>query len=537
MVGGLLLSFVSGHTSAACSGAYHSVRRRLQPFARIHLGVKGMTYSPSRQMQLQQGSHAMTLGEVLSALSYALDVTEGARPGHAVRACLLGTRLGVEVGLSAAELTDLYYALLLKDIGCSGNAARMAEAFRADDQMVKQHFKLVDREKLGKVNRESLSFVWKNVAPDEDTLGRAREVYRMLRTPGDLTAEVIGARCERGASILHKLGLGIDTCAAVYALDEHWNGQGLPDHLHAAEIPLLARICAVAQHLDLFCTEFGSARALETLLQRSGKWYDPEVVQAAESLNRHGGLWKGCLPGDDAARQRADVVALDPDSSAGLADRDVDLVCSGFADVVDAKSPFSYRHSIATAEIASLMSRAMDLSTERVELVRRAALLHDIGMLSVPNTILDKPGRLSPAELAVVHRHPEVGADIVSRVRAFGDVAQLVRQHHERLDGSGYPFGIPGDQLSTEARILAVADVLSAMLGQRSYRPDLHPAEIQRQLAAEMHSRLDPEVVEVGIGVLDQLAVLPLEDIPAMSMEAIPELALVQPPPFRFETA
>lgn len=496
-----------------------------------------MVYSSSRQMDLQADPHAMTLGEVLSALSYALDVTEGAPPGHAVRACLLGTRLGVELGLRPEEMANLYYALLLKDIGCSGNAARMAEAFRADDQVVKQHFKLVDSEKLGKVNREALSFVWENVAPDEDAWGKARDIYRMLRTPGNLTAEVIEARCERGASILHKLGMSIETCAAVYALDEHWNGLGLPDHLQETEIPLLARICAVAQHLDLFCSEFGPERAMETLLQRSGKWFDPAVVEAAARLNHCETLWVDCLPGDDASRQRASVVALDPDSSRSLADRSIDLICSGFADVVDAKSPFSYRHSIACAEVAALMSRAMDFPPERVEVVRRAALLHDIGMLSVPNTILDKPGRLTGTELAVVQRHPEVSAEIVSRVGAFADVAQLIRQHHERLDGSGYPDGLSGDQLSTEARILAVADVLSAMLGQRSYRPDLPPAEIQRQLAAEMHGKLDPAMVETGIAVLDQLAVLPLEDIPAMSMEAIPELALVQPPPFRFETA
>ncbi len=478
----------------------------------------------------------MTLGEVLSALSYVLDVTEGARPGHAVRTCLLGTRIGVEVGMRAEELAELYYALLLKDIGCSGNAARMAEAFRADDQIVKRHFKLMDREKLGKVNGEAMSFVWNNVAPDEDAWGRMREVYRMLRAPGDLTAEVIEARCERGAAILHKLGMSINTCAAVYGLDEHWNGMGLPDHLRGTEIPLLARVCAVAQHLDLFCSEYGPARAMETLLQRSGKWYDPTVVCAAESLYRHGVLWKDCLPGDDASLQRADVLALDP-NSAFLADRDVNLICSGFADVVDAKSPFSFRHSVATAELAVLISRAMRIAPERVELVRRAALLHDIGMLSVPNTILDKPDSLSVAELAVVRHHPEVGAEILSRIEAFGDVAKLVRQHHERLDGSGYPDRLAGDQLSTEARILAVADVLTAMLSSRSYRPDLDPAEIQRQLAVEMESRLDPAVVQAATAVLDQLAVLPLEDVPAMSLDAVPDLAMVQPPPFRFEAA
>ena len=107
----------------------------------------------------------VTMAEILSALSFALDITEGARPGHAVRACLLGMRLGKEIGLSNQVLADLYYALLLKDIGCSSNSARMSEAFAAEDQAVKQNFKFIDREKLGRPNREALTFVWNNVAP------------------------------------------------------------------------------------------------------------------------------------------------------------------------------------------------------------------------------------------------------------------------------------------------------------------------------------------------------------------------------------
>ncbi len=334
----------------------------------------------------------VTLGEILSALSFALDITEGARPGHSVRTCLLGMRLGKQIGLSDQALANLYYALLLKDIGCSSNSARMSTEFAADDQVVKQHFKFIDREKLGKPNREALTFIWNNVAPTASVWDRIRQIYRMVRSPGDLTAEVIEARCERGAVILHKLGMGIETCAAVYSLDEHWNGYGLPDHLVAQDIPLLGRICAVAQDIELFCSEFGSARAMDTIAERSGTWYDPDLVRAAQSLHLQGILWAQCLPGSDPEALQPAVLALDPGSSTALAARDIDLICSGFADVVDAKSPFTYRHSVGTTEAAVLIGNAMGLVPDRVEVVRRTALLHDIGMLGVSNTILDKPG-------------------------------------------------------------------------------------------------------------------------------------------------
>lgn len=356
----------------------------------------------------------VTLAEILSALSFALDITEGALPGHSLRSCLLGMRLGKQIGLSDPLLAELYYALLLKDIGCSSNSARMADAFAADDQVVKQHFKFIDREKLGKPNREALSFVWNNIAPSESVWNRMRQMYRMIRSPGNLTAEVIEARCERGAVILHKLGMGIETCAAVYSLDEHWNGQGLPDHLVAEDIPLLGRICAVAQHLDLFCSEFNATRAMDTLAERSGTWFDPDLVRAAQSLHQQGVLWGQCLPSTEPEALQSAVLELDPGSSVALASRDIDMVCSGFADVIDAKSPFMYRHSVGTTEVAVLISNAMGLPPDRTDVVRRAALLHDIGMLGVPNIILDKPGPLTSAEWATIHRHPVLSHQILS---------------------------------------------------------------------------------------------------------------------------
>ena len=477
------------------------------------------------------------LGEILSALSFALDITEGARPGHSVRACLLGMRLGKEIGLPDQGLADLYYALLLKDIGCSSNSARMAAAFRAEDQAVKQRFKFIDREKLGKPNREALTFVWNNVAPTAGVWSRAREISRMIRSPGNLTAEMIEARCERGAAILHKLGMAIETCAAVYSLDEQWNGRGLPDHLLAEEIPLLGRVCPIAQHLDLFCSEFGPARAMESLAARSGSWYDPELVRVAQSLHRQGELWAQCLPGTEPEALRSAVLSLDPGSSTALADREIDLICSGFADVVDAKSPFTYRHSVGTAEVAVLLSNAMGLAPDRVDVVRRAALLHDIGMLGVSNTILDARRPLTGEEWTAMRRHPVLSQEILSRVHAFREIAVLAGQHHEKLDGSGYPYHLRGEQLSMESRILTMADVFHALMESRPYRQDLTLAELQSQLALELPHRLDHDVFDALLSVLDQLAALPLEDIPAMSVETIPDLVMVEPPPFRFGAA
>lgn len=496
-----------------------------------------MPDAPSIAAAANESASPTTLAELLSALSFALDMTEGARPGHSDRACLLGMRIGKQIGLYGQALADLYYALLLKDIGCSSNSARMAGAFAAQDQVVKQKFKLIDREKLGKPNREALTFVWNNIAPTASVWKRVRQMYRLVRSPGDLTAEVIEARCERGAAILHKIGMGVGTCAAVYSLDEHWNGHGLPDRLASQDIPLLGRICAVAQHLDIFASEFGFAKAMDTLDDRSGTWYDPDLVRAAKSLNAEGLLWDYCLPETDSETLQSAVLGLDPDSSTTLATHDIDIVCSGFADVIDAKSPFLYRHSIGTTEAAVLIGNALGLAPDRVDVVRRAALLHDIGMLGVPNTILDKAGPLTGEEWTSIYPHPARTHKILSRVRAFSEVCIVAGNHHERLDGSGYPAHTGGNQLSIESRIVAVADVFTALMGGRPYRRELSPAEIQQQLTREIPGRLDAECVGAVLSVLDQLADLALADVPGMPSDNFSEEDLIEPPPFRLQVA
>ena len=482
----------------------------------------------------------VALGEILSALSFALDITEGARPGHSVRSCLLGMRLGKQIGLSDQALAALYYALLLKDIGCSSNSARMAAAFAADDQVVKRHFKFIDREKLGKPNREALTFVWNNIAP-------AANVWDSH--PPDVSHDPQSRRSDRrgdrGAVRTwrrHSTQAGNEESTPALRFTR-WTSTGmvtvLPDHLVAQDIPLLGRICAVSQDLELFCSEFGSARRdRHASPSAPAPGMNPDLVRAAESLHQQGDLWAAMrCPAATPRRCSPPCSRSTRAVPPALAARDIDLICSGFADVIDAKSPFTYRHAVGTTEAAVLISNAMGLAPDRVDVVRRAALLHDIGMLGVPNTILDKQGTLTGEAWRSIHRHPVLSQEILARVRAFSETAILAGQHHEKLDGSGYPFHLAGAQLSVESRILTVADVFNALMESRPYRPDLTPAEIQQQLALEVPHRLDPECVDAVLSVLDQLAGLPLEDIPAMSADTLPDIVMVEPPPFRFGAA
>lgn len=438
------------------------------------------------------GKDGVSLAEILSALSFALDLTEGAVPGHALRSCLLGMRLGQRLGLPADQMTSLYYALLLKDVGCSSNAARLCQIIGGgDERRVKAGVKLEDWTKPNQPKASTLRLLWDNVLPHAGALRRAAGIAVIGLTQHRNNEEMITLRCDRGAHILRKIGLGDVAAEAVRGLDEHWDGSGYPERRRGKAIPLEARILAVAQHLDVFASEQGTEQAIKVLEERSGHWFDPELVRIAESLHRQDTLWWDALPITPQNETRAAVLDAAPDSVGDLETTDIDLICEAFADVVDAKSPFTFRHSMGVTEAAQRIACTMGLTEERRTLVHRAALLHDLGKLRVPNSILDKPGKLDHEEWRVVQEHPRLTRDILSHIGPFAELAEIAGAHHEKLDGTGYPFGVAGSALSLEARIIAVADVYGALTEDRPYRPGMPVEQALAILARDAQHKLD----------------------------------------------
>jgi putative nucleotidyltransferase with HDIG domain len=288
------------------------------------------------------------------------------------------------------------------------------------------------------------------------------------------------------------------TAEAVHGLDEHWDGSGYPDRLEGEAIPILARIIAVAQHLDIFACERSTEEALKVLCERSATWFDPKLVRVVLKLASEDRLWGECLPTDDADHAHDLVLALQPDATHGIQvmrAAEVDRLCEAFADVVDAKSPFTYRHSVGVAEVASQIAEELDLPPDRCTLVRRAALLHDLGKLGVPNTILDKTTHLTPEEWKVVVEHPRLSREILARIRSFQEIAVIAGAHHERLDGTGYPDKLQGPQLCLEARLIAVADFYRALTEDRPYRVGM-PHEDAIAILRQQGGALDAECID-----------------------------------------
>lgn len=429
----------------------------------------------------------IALSEVLASLSRALDLTEGQPLGHSVRACMIGMRLGAEAGMNEEGLADLYYALLLKDAGCSSNAARVASMFGSDDRAVKPHMKTVDWD-----DRMRLAVATWRSAGQQESLGRRVARFLAIAQQENLTKDLIAARCERGADIAQRLGFPNGTVEAIRSLDEHWNGKGYPTGKRGDEIPLASRVLNLAQSIEVFWRTEGPDGTEEMLRARRGRWFDPKLTDLVLKWVRDADFFADVDDADVESR----VLELEPAQRVRrVQERELDQIAEAFAEIIDAKSPFTWRHSSQVAMFAHAIGRELNLTKDELVQLKRAGLLHDIGKVGVSNSILDKAGKLDPDERAAVEQHPVHTWEILRRVSAFAQFARQAATHHEKLDGSGYPWRLTGEEMDVPARILVVADIYEALTADRPYRKGLSPEGAFEILNRERVQKLDSDAI------------------------------------------
>jgi len=426
-------------------------------------------------LRLANSAPEVNLSEVISALSYALDIVEGQPEGHAIRSCMLGMRLAREIGLPSDQSSSLYYALLLKDLGCSSNAAKVCYLFGADDFAVKRDFKTTYWSRYS----SALHYVVRNVSPTGTWYDKAKHFSKLAFAGQDGAKELVKIRCERGANIARSLLMSEETVQGIRNLDEHWDGHGHPDGLRKHDIPLIARILGICQTIEVFHARYGLDAAMEIARKRRKTWFDPGLVRALVAIRSDTEFWAKMV--DDVPR--AHIASFEPEDRRLTADDSMlDLIASAFGQVIDAKSPWTACHSKGVSDVAVGICQVMGLPASECLRVRRAGLLHDIGKLGISNLILDKPGKLTETELDAMKLHPAYTLRILERVEAFCDFADLAASHHERLDGKGYFRGLNASQLSVSARALVVADMYEALAAKRPYRADLSEGEVMQIL-------------------------------------------------------
>jgi response regulator RpfG family c-di-GMP phosphodiesterase len=173
------------------------------------------------------------------------------------------------------------------------------------------------------------------------------------------------------------------------------------------------------------------------------------------------------------------------------------------ASAVDAKDPYTARHSRRVTRLSLLLADAIQLSSEERYLLELSAWMHDVGKIGVPDSILTKPAPLTQAEVAIMKEHPAKGGEIVGEIEEFGQVADVIRHHHERVDGRGYPDGLRGSAIPLASRIILIADAFEAMVADRSYRRSLGREAAIRELQEHSGTQFDPSLTQAFIGALD----------------------------------
>ena len=397
------------------------------------------------------------LAEVLGALSVVTDLARGHPPEEAMRACLLATHVGKCLRLPTAQLADVYYATLLRFVGCTATSSLLAQ-FAGDDVAVRRIGDLVDTT----VPSEALGFLWSL----SQSAGAARpfQMARLLLGVKTVATEGLAADCEVGARLALRFGFSASLEAALLHAFERWDGHGVPRGVRGDSIPLATRLATLGFAAIMFEAIGDRSAAIEAVRRWSGRIIDPDLAQAFLSAPDE------CLAAASPEDNLEAVVACEPGPPRSVSEATLEAVAAGFGDMADLKSAFLVGHSQGVARLAEGAAREMNLPEEQVGQLRRAALLHDIGRVGVSTAVWDKTGRLSRAEWENVRLHPYLAERILSRSPALRGAGRCASRHHERLGGGGYPAGLDGPALDLPSRILAAADVYHALREDRPHR-------------------------------------------------------------------
>lgn len=427
----------------------------------------------------------MRMTELLAALSLGVDLGMGHPMEHVLRQSYLALRLAEELGLEAVDREVVFYSSMMAWVGCHIDAYEQAKWF-GDDCAVKHDIRSVD---LGRPV-DSAAFVVGHIGRGRPLAERARLGATFLGD-GRMAMDAMFENHSRAADQLaERLGLSDAVRANIEQTFERWDGKGDPGGARGSEILVASRLVNLADVVEVFHEAGGVDAAVAVAKARRGTQFDPTLVdlfcERAESLFTE----LESVTSWDALMDRnasADEV---------LTDDELDNALEAIGDFVDLKAPFAIGHARNVADLATIAGRESSLPAGDLQLLRRAALVHDIGQVGVPNSIWDKPSALTPREEERVRLHPY----FVDRMFAscpLRDIGILASEHHERLDGSGYPRGLTGGALSMGSRILAAADVYQTKTEPRPHRPAATSDEVEAHLRGEVRAcRLDGDAVD-----------------------------------------
>jgi HD-GYP domain-containing protein (c-di-GMP phosphodiesterase class II) len=425
------------------------------------------------------------MAELLAALSLGIDLGFGQPMEHVLRQCRIALRLGELVGLSTDDRVAVYYTALLVNVGCHTDAHEQAHWFGDDIAM-----------KSTKYDHEPFSLG--DIAAMVRLLGSGGTPLHRVRVAFDFAISgrhqvdgMIERHAQLARALAAELGLPDAVAASVAASYERWDGRGWPGDLAGSDIPVASRIAQLAEFMEV-AHRIGGVDAARALAERrAGKQFDPRlvavlVVDAEKVFN-----------GIDELGSWDAVIDSEPALALVLSPEQCDAALEAIARFVDLKSPYRLGHSTAVSALALVAGRELGTPPEELRTLSRAALVMSYGNLGVSNAIWDKRGPLTASEWERVRLAPHLTERMLHQSDSLAPLGRIAVLHRERLDGSGYPRGLPGSAITRAGRILGAADAYQAMLEPRPHRDARSAEDAARELRSEVRAgRLDADAVD-----------------------------------------
>ncbi|MBF6182451.1 HD domain-containing phosphohydrolase [Nocardia otitidiscaviarum] len=435
----------------------------------------------------------VSLAALLAAFSFAMDLGLGQPMAHVLRSWRLAARLGEQVGLSAEERSELYYIAVLAWAGCVADAPEVAAWF-GDDIAFRADSYRVDLRGVG-----GAMFFLSHAGSSGPLPRRVRKTVTIAARGGRDIERGLISHCLTTSTMAERLGLGPAVGDSLRQFFARWDGKGVPGGVGGDRIGLGVRLFHLADVVEVVYRTAGMDAALDVVRSRRGTQFDPAVVDAFRAAAAE------LLSELDADPDYGEIIADDPALRRHLTDLELDTALEVIADFTDLRSPYRAGHSRGVADLADRAAAVAGLAASDATVLRRAALLHDIGLHGVPATILDKPGALTVAERERLRLSSYYTERVLARPAALARIGAVAALAHERLDGSGSHRGLTGPALPVAARILAAADIYRAMSEPRAYRDALPPSRIVAELRAGVRGgRLDATAVDAVLTAAGQ---------------------------------
>jgi len=389
-----------------------------------------------------------------------MDLGLGQPMEHVLRSWLIAARLADRLDVEPAARACLYYVMMLAWVGCVADTAEVSAWFGDDIAYWRDSYQ-VDLSGL-----PMMGFALRHAGTGSQAPHRLRVAASLVLAGRRTVERGLMSHCLTTARMAERLGLDGDVCGPLQQVFTRWDARGVPG-VGGEQIALPVRLFHLADIVEVFHRTSGTDAAIEVARARRGKQFDPAVVDmfcpAAHEV----------LADISAVTELGMLIDSEPALQGQLTERELDSALEAVADFTDLRSPPRAGQSRGVAELAATAARLCGLPEGDVVTVRRAALLHDIGLHGIPATILGKPAPLTSTEKERIRLAPYYTERTLARPPALARIGAIASMASERLDGSGYHRGLSGAAIPAAGRILAAADAYHAMTEPRPHRPPL----------------------------------------------------------------